>query len=84
MSPHDALLLSSNSYSGMKNHQLFLSHRCSPQIVTGTILHRHHDDPSSQVIADVAELTMGWFGGYWDHYLVQEGCLVGAAAAVVL
>jgi hypothetical protein len=52
--------------------------------MTGTILRRTHDDLSSQVIADVAELTMGWFGGCWDHYLVQKGCLVGAAAAVVL
>jgi hypothetical protein len=52
--------------------------------MTGTILRRTHDDLSSQVIADVAELTMGWFGGYLVHYLVPEGYPVGAAAAVVL
>jgi len=67
----------------MKNRQCFLSF---PQIMSETILHRSRDDPSPQAIGDVAELTMGWLGGYQDqdHHLAPEGCLVGVTAVIVL
>jgi len=73
----------------MKNHHPFLTHPNPHQIVNGIIFHRYYNVLSSQAIVDVAELMMGWFGDFRDHYrthhhLVQESCPVGVAAVLAL